>query len=36
MNERLGNKIQIVGDDLLVTNVEKLEKAIVEKSANST
>ena len=35
MNERLGNKIQIVGDDLLVTNVEKLEKAIVEKSANS-
>ena len=35
MTEKLGNKIQIVGDDLLVTNVEKLEKAIEEKAANS-
>lgn len=35
MTARLGNKIQIVGDDLLVTNVAKLEKAITEKAANS-
>lgn len=28
-------KIQIVGDDLLVTNVKRLEKAIEEKAANS-
>jgi enolase len=33
--ERLGRKIQIVGDDLLVTNVERVERAIREKAANS-
>ncbi|MGQ9626070.1 MAG: phosphopyruvate hydratase [Anaerolineae bacterium] len=33
--ERLGGKIQIVGDDLLVTNVERVRRAIAEKSANS-
>jgi enolase len=31
----LGNKIQIVGDDLLVTNTQFLERGIKEKSANA-
>ena len=35
MNEKLGDKVQIVGDDLLVTNPGKLRKAIDEKSCNS-
>jgi enolase 1/2/3 len=34
-NEVLGNKIQIVGDDIFVTNVERLARGIREKSANS-
>jgi enolase len=33
--ERLGGKIQLVGDDLLVTNVERIEKAIERHVANS-
>jgi enolase len=35
MMEKLGKKIQIVGDDLFVTNVERLQRGIDEKSANS-
>ncbi len=35
MTEKLGKKIQIVGDDLFVTNTEKLAKGIANKSANS-
>jgi enolase len=35
LQEKLGGKIQIVGDDLLTTNSARLEKAIEEKSANS-
>jgi enolase len=35
MNRALGSAIQIVGDDLTVTNPEKLQKAINEKSMNS-
>ena len=35
MNKKLGDKVQIVGDDLLVTNPDKLRKAISEKSCNS-
>ena len=35
MVERLGKKIQIVGDDLLVTNVERVRKAIDMKACNS-
>ncbi len=35
MNDRLGKKIQIVGDDLFVTNVERLSRGIKEGSANS-
>ena len=33
--EKLGNKIQIVGDDLFVTNTEKLSRGIAEGIANS-
>ena len=28
LNDKLGNKVQIVGDDLTVTNIKRLEKAI--------
>jgi enolase len=35
LNERLGNKIQIVGDDLFVTNTKRLKRGIEEGSANS-
>ena len=35
MTEKLGKKIQIVGDDLFVTNTERLKKGIEEKAANS-
>jgi enolase len=31
----IGDHVQIVGDDLLVTNVERVERAIKEKAANS-
>jgi enolase len=31
----VGNKVQIVGDDLFVTNTERLKRGIDEKSANS-
>ncbi len=33
--KRLGKKIQIVGDDLFVTNIERLKKGIEDLSANS-
>lgn len=35
LTERLGNKIQLVGDDLFVTNPERLARGIKEKCANS-
>jgi len=35
MVKKLGSKIQIVGDDLTVTNVERLSRAIKEKAINS-
>lgn len=35
MVEKLGNKIQIVGDDLYVTNTERLSRGIKEKASNS-
>ena len=35
MTEKLGNKVQIVGDDLLVTNTEFLKRAIEAKAANA-
>ena len=33
--ERLGDRCQLVGDDLLVTNVERIRRGITEKAANS-
>jgi enolase len=35
LTERVGDRVQIVGDDLLVTNVEFVKRAIREKAANS-
>jgi enolase len=35
MTEKLGSRIQIVGDDLFVTNTERLARGIQEKSANA-
>jgi len=35
LNERLGSKVQLVGDDLLVTNVERIRRAIDARAANS-
>lgn len=35
LNETIGDKVQIVGDDLFVTNVKRLERGIKENSANS-
>ena len=35
LTKRLGNKIQLVGDDLFVTNFSRLEKGIKNKVANS-
>lgn len=32
---KIGDRVQIVGDDLLVTNTEKVQRAIKEKAANS-
>lgn len=34
-NQLKGNKIQIVGDDLYVTNIERLKMGIIEKTTNS-
>lgn len=33
--KRVGNRIQLVGDDLFVTNTERLKRGIAEQSANS-
>lgn len=35
LTDKIGNKVQLVGDDLLVTNVERLSKAIEKGIANS-
>jgi enolase len=35
LQQAIGDRVQLVGDDLLVTNVERLSKAIDEKAANS-
>ena len=35
LTKEIGDRCQLVGDDLLVTNIEYLEKAIERKSANS-
>jgi enolase len=33
--QKIGNKVQLVGDDLLVTNVNRIERAIHEKACNA-
>lgn len=35
MNEKMGERILLIGDDLLVTNVKRLEKALEEKACNA-
>ncbi len=35
LRQRIGDRVQLVGDDLLVTNVKRLERAIAEQAANS-
>jgi enolase len=35
MRQRLGNRVQLVGDDLFVTNTARLQRGIAERSANS-
>ena len=35
LNGRIGQDVQLVGDDLLVTNTERLERAINERAANA-
>jgi enolase len=35
ITRRLGDRVQLVGDDLLVTNTERIARAIDERSANS-
>ncbi len=35
LTKAIGNKVQLVGDDLFVTNTQRLEKGIDERSANS-
>ncbi|WP_026370978.1 phosphopyruvate hydratase [Kallotenue papyrolyticum] len=35
LRERIGERVQLVGDDLFVTNVERLKRGIRERSANA-
>ena len=35
LTDRLGDKVQIVGDDLFVTNIKRLQKGLDSKTANS-
>lgn len=35
LTERIGHKVQLVGDDLYVTNIKRLARGIAEKSSNS-
>jgi enolase len=35
LNERIGSRVQLVGDDLLVTNPERIKRAVEEHSCNS-
>jgi enolase len=35
LTERLGSKVQLVGDDIFVTNPERLARGLAEKSANA-
>ena len=35
LNAKIGGKVQLVGDDLFVTNTERLQRGITEKAANA-
>lgn len=35
LRQKIGDRVQLVGDDLLVTNVKRLQRAIDERAANS-
>ncbi len=35
LNQKLGSQIELIGDDLFVTNVKRIEKGIAEKAANA-
>ncbi len=35
LTEKIGNKVQLVGDDLFVTNIKRLQRGINEKTGNS-
>jgi enolase len=35
LNQKLGNEVELVGDDLLVTNVQRIERGIKENVANA-
>jgi len=35
LTDRLGKKVQVVGDDLYTTNVTRLERGIAQKASNS-
>mgnify|MGYP005854415937 CR=1 FL=1 len=35
LNDRIGDRVQLVGDDLLVTNPERIRRGIKERAANS-
>ncbi len=35
LNERIGSRVQLVGDDLLVTNPQRIERAVEEHACNS-
>jgi enolase len=35
LSQRIGDRVQLVGDDLFVTNTQRIERGIVERSANS-
>ena len=35
LSQKIGDKVQLVGDDIFVTNTKRIERGIVERSANS-
>ena len=35
LSQRIGDRVQLVGDDLFVTNTKRIERGILERSANS-
>jgi len=35
LSQRIGDRVQLVGDDLFVTNTKRIERGIIERSANS-